>query len=973
MSQTIANTYEILKRIGSGGGGVVYLANHKRLNKTVAVKADKRILTVSPEELNQEVKILTQLHHTYIPQVYDYVYQDGVVYSVIDYIEGESLDKLLERGETVPQPQLIQWAFQLLDALQYLHSTKPHGILHGDIKPANIMVTPEGDIRLIDFNIALALGEKGAVRMGYSEGYASPEHYYSDENESTTRMPNEPSDVQTDPEKTKILNRNQRAVPEGQRKGGVLDARSDIYMLGATLYHLISGVLPPSRAKDVPPLPEGCCDSTVAEIIYKAMAPEPEDRYQTAEEMIRTLKDLYINDPAAKRFKKRFIGITSAIVVLFLLGGLTGFSGLRLQRQAEETARIAAEAAEQQERQAKEQERLAKEEKQRANQALELITAAGTDLEQGAADRAVTEALAALELQTVYDDQAQYGLTAALGVYDLADGFRPTGTVELAAAVLDTAISPSGSRATVIYPWNAALIDTESGRILAEYPVEHSAMSRAVFPNDSVMIFAGEGGVRAVDAETGDLLWVGERATGLACSADGKTVAAVYKAESYAWIYDTETGQALRKLSFGDRSQRVEVNDLYLDTRDNLLALNADGSLLAVSFSDGSLSVFDTVTGAEREPILDPNDYIHFEGGFHGEWLVLCASAGSQNPFFCLLDLEDRSKDLVSMISMPFLVQTDEDGIYLTGGNALVRFDPETAEQTELAYTTEKDIASFYCAKDYSIVATEDSFAFFDRGANLLSRVETDNSCDFLVQGGEMAIVAGRNAPTLRLLRLEQHAEAQLLRYDHGFEHRETRVSADGETVMLFRRGAYQIYSADGSLLTEDLFPDEEQIYDQQFRRDGTESWLEIFYYDGTVCSYSARDGSLISEERGTPYDMSLEEDFYTDRFHIHTRPHEAPQVYELETGALVGELEKEDGLTYVTQVGEYFIAEYITTLGERYGLLMNDELQVLARLPYLCDYLDGMLYFDYPSGDLRRCPLYDRDALLQLARERLA
>jgi len=180
MAEIIASTYEVLSRIGAGGGGVVYLARHLRLNTLVVLKADRRKLSTPPEALRREVDSLKDLTHQYLPKVYDFISENGVVYTVMDYIEGESLDKPLKRGEIFSQPDVIRMADQLLRALVYLHSRPPHGILHADIKPANIMRTPQGDIRLIDFNIALALGEKGAVRVGLSRGYASPEHYDSD-------------------------------------------------------------------------------------------------------------------------------------------------------------------------------------------------------------------------------------------------------------------------------------------------------------------------------------------------------------------------------------------------------------------------------------------------------------------------------------------------------------------------------------------------------------------------------------------------------------------------------------------------------------------------------------------------------------------------------------------------------------------------------------------------------------------------
>ena len=164
MSQVIAGIYELHKQIGSGGGGIVYLGRHLRLEKEVVLKADKRRLSTRPEMLRREVDMLKGLSHMYIPQVYDFVQENGVVYTVMDFIGGESLDKMLERGEIPSQPQVIRWACQLLEALSYLHSRPPYGILHGDIKPANIMLRPSGDICLIDYNIALALGEDGAVK-----------------------------------------------------------------------------------------------------------------------------------------------------------------------------------------------------------------------------------------------------------------------------------------------------------------------------------------------------------------------------------------------------------------------------------------------------------------------------------------------------------------------------------------------------------------------------------------------------------------------------------------------------------------------------------------------------------------------------------------------------------------------------------------------------------------------------------------
>ncbi len=127
MPEVISSTYEIIQRLGSGGGGVVYLSNHLRLNKQVDLNADKRQVTTRPELLRREVDVLKDLSHPYIPQVYDFFVEGETVYTAMDYVDGESLDKSLKRGERFSQPQVIKWAKQLLEALQYLHNPT-HGM-----------------------------------------------------------------------------------------------------------------------------------------------------------------------------------------------------------------------------------------------------------------------------------------------------------------------------------------------------------------------------------------------------------------------------------------------------------------------------------------------------------------------------------------------------------------------------------------------------------------------------------------------------------------------------------------------------------------------------------------------------------------------------------------------------------------------------------------------------------------------------
>jgi len=949
MSQIIADTYEILQEIGSGGGGVVYLGRHLRLGKYVALKADKRTLSAKPVALRREVDALKNLSHTYIPQVYDFIEQDGTVYTVMDYIEGESLDKSLKRGERYPQAQIIKWACQLLEALCYLHSRPPHGILHSDIKPANVMVTPEGEVRLIDFNIALALGEEGAVRVGFSQGYASPEHYGIDYSSAAETQAESP-ETQLGAETQLPTGPKSKSSRGSDTNGGtvLLDVRSDVYGLGATLYHLLTGRRPARDAKEVVPISPAEASPAVAAIIHKAMSPNPDGRYQTAEEMLQAFRHLHRDDPRAKRHRRRAIVTAALLASLFLAGGLSCFAGLRgMERQAayaEETERM-------------------------AKQALAAVTGSENAYRRGDIPAAVQLAAEALTLDSPYLSQAQKALTDALGVYDLSDSFAAYRTLELPSEPLKLAASPDGDRLAAVSAFQADVFDLETGEKLAELPMEPSALSDVMFLDENRLLYAGEGAVTAYDLAGKRTLWMGNAATALALSADGTRAAAIYKDEGQAYIYDTASGTVLQTIAFQGRSQRVADNDRFADPEDNLLALDRAGQYMAVSFSDGSLTVFDLERGDEIE-LLEPSSMNHFEGGFFGQYFAFSAWDG-QEAIFAAVDMSELVQTGGFSARTPFHLQVDETGICISSDNLLVRIDPETGDQTELAYL-DGDITRFQNRSGYTSVATsEQVFAIFDSGARNLEEISCGYSCDFLQISDRFAVIGSRDTPSIRLLKREIHPEAELFSYDPSYYHDEARLSADSSTVMLFSYTGFRLYSREGALLSETELPDAEQIYDQQYRReeDGT-SYLEVIYSDGTRRAYSAADGVLLWERGGEKPDSSLYEEFLTDSLRITSPLHGTPEAYDRETDKLVARLETDDYLTYVTQVGDQIITEYVSAQGERYGLLLDGNCQVLARLPDLCDIIDGTLVFDYPSGNLRQSRIYSRQELIALAEQ---
>ena len=957
MAQLIAGTYEIIQQIGSGGGGVVYLARHMRLGKFVVLKASRYTMSKRAEVLRREVDAMKNLSHTYIPQVYDFFQEDDIVYTVMDYVEGESLDKPLKRGERFSQAQVIEWACELLDALNYLHTRPPRGILHADIKPANIMLTPQGDIRLIDFNIALALGEKGAVRVGYSFGYASPEHYMGGDRSSrafTSSLSAERTEPMEERPETEVMPGVTEVMPETEvmcqpgsetpdmysRRTRSMDARSDIYGLGATLYHLLTGQRPAQNAYEVLPISRSVASPAVAAIIQKAMQPDPADRYQSAAEMLYDFQHLYQQDPRTVRYKKAVRCTAALLCVLFLAGGALTFLGLR--------------------------------QKERAKNALVLAEYSQDAYRRGDTEAALQYAVEAIpqdggSLETPYTPQAQRALTQALGVYRLSDSFAAHTLLQLPSEPLKLALSESGGCLAVLVQGEVLLYDTAGGQMTAQLPADPSAQSDVVFAKE-LLYYAGADGLCCYDTAAGRQLWQGEPATAIACADDGLTVAAIYKDAEQALVYDAASGQIRYRVDFDGQHQELPYNDIFADAGNNLLAVSDGGRWLAVSFSGGALTLFDLENNQKWE-IFSSSEYTSFEGGFYDSCFAYAAN-GSNKAEFAVLDTRNTTVACSASNTIPYHTYADSRGILLSSGNVLVQVDPANGRQTELAYTA-ADITGFSRDAYTAALSGDKTCTITDKTAAVVTKVTNDDALDLVSLRGDTAALASRSAPYVRVLKLENHSDAQLFAYDPAYAHDEARVSTDRGTVMLYRYDTFRLYRMDGTLICEQAIPDAEQVYDQQYRRRDDRCVLEVIYYSGLIRTYSAVDGSVLSEEQGQPPDKSLLEEFQTDKLRIVSPLHGTPEVYDRATGEKLGTLESQDYLTYVTQVGQYVITEYVTIEGERYGTLLDQQGAILADLPGLCDILpDGTLVFDDMRGNLRQSRIYSTQELTALAHQ---
>ena len=256
--------YKVVRQLGQGGMGTVYEAMDERLDTIVALKetffADERLR----KQFEREARLLARLHHPALPRVSDHFSEGEGQFLVMQYIPGDDLSEMMaQRRGPFPAEQVLTWADQLLDALDYLHTQEPQ-IVHRDIKPQNLKLTQRGQIILLDFG--LAKGQAGEISrvttsasiFGYTPNYA----------------------------------------PLEQIQGLGTDSRSDLYSLAATIYHLLTGTKPPDALTRAAALVNGQPDPLlsatelnpavapeVSNVLQQAMAQNREQRFPNASEM----------------------------------------------------------------------------------------------------------------------------------------------------------------------------------------------------------------------------------------------------------------------------------------------------------------------------------------------------------------------------------------------------------------------------------------------------------------------------------------------------------------------------------------------------------------------------------------------------------------------------------------------------------------------------------------------------------------
>ena len=257
----LQSRYRIIRQLGQGGMGAVYEALDQRLDTTVALKETLFTDEKLRKQFEREARLLARLHHQALPRVSDHFNEADGQFLVMQYVAGDDLSAMLvQRNGPFPQEEVLRWADQLCDALDYLHTQDPE-IIHRDIKPQNLKLTERGQIVLLDFGLAKGYSGQASVVttsasiFGYTPNYA----------------------------------------PLEQVQGLGTDARSDIYALAATLFHLLTNVKPPDALSRAGALVNGQPDpllpankvapqvsGAVANVLSKGMSQKRDDRFASA-------------------------------------------------------------------------------------------------------------------------------------------------------------------------------------------------------------------------------------------------------------------------------------------------------------------------------------------------------------------------------------------------------------------------------------------------------------------------------------------------------------------------------------------------------------------------------------------------------------------------------------------------------------------------------------------------------------------
>ena len=294
--------YEIIAELGKGGMSTVFLAKDKILDSYWAVKQVKNSTSIDIEAFKKEVELLSSLSHSDIPRIIDRIEVGDDFFVIMDFIDGISLGKKVLVEGPLPEHDVVEWAKMLCDVLEYLHTVKQNPIIYRDMKPDNIMLINSGRVKLIDFGIAKECrrGERQTGSSIGTRGYAAPEQYKGASN--------------------------------------ILDERTDIYSLGATLFYLVTGSAPGKPPKAIRPIRQinPALSEGLEYIILKCTDDDPANRYQNCRELKADLNNIQqLTSSYRRKMSRKLLSFVAcfAACLIFMSVAFIGNAGMSKERE----------------------------------------------------------------------------------------------------------------------------------------------------------------------------------------------------------------------------------------------------------------------------------------------------------------------------------------------------------------------------------------------------------------------------------------------------------------------------------------------------------------------------------------------------------------------------------------------------------------------------------------------------------------
>ena len=957
------------KHLGSGSYSDVWLGELVGTRRKVAIKVDKRdpLDNNQWEAVRQKVTSLQKLNHQNIAKLLDYIpdFENRRSYLIMEYADGKALSQeLKDRGRPFPQGRVLDWAMQILYAMEYLHKNKR---VAGNISPSNIVLGRRDHVTLVDFSYISEITDEERAKE------AAEAREKGEQDEFGRHV--DPEQFQT-------------------------SVYKDIYHLGATLFELLTGKeFRPYSGKEnrasARKLLEGqdTVKPNVADVILKATSPVREERYPSAKDMEAALRELPRTDKRSLRQTKRIAWTVVAAVLALLFGSRFYITG---QAQISRKAEIN-----------------------------EWTARSSRTLADGDYSEALASALSATErgrFDPPVPVNAYAALANAVSAYDYVPGYKPLySSSSLRGNPRSARLSPNERYIAILvdvadaYPASnrIQILETKTGKEVSGLPVLQSkSIFDFLFLENNDLVYVTESQLVCCHlGESRETKWDSWDETDdvvlrLSLSEDGKRLALVNMTAQTASLFSSYegVGTPLGSFSIADEKQPepTKMQSGYRSLVENhMCALNRDGSWLAVSLLGGGVRVLST-DGKIGNTVLERSNYRNFEGGFTGSFFFYAASDrpnhnGNTSAECKLYDLNefpgegtvvetaaDTEADVEDDASgwQPVLdleenrmihVQADKDGIYLSIGSELYRVNTQDEKWEHLVDTgaeiqlmchnagrllamTESNLVLVYrengawktevsSGRAYTIADLSNTYLFLASPSRALLSV-----LEWRARGELLLEYSPENDPE-KLLTTENRPE-------NYYEHLDAHVHADGKSAMLFSSQDFRIYSMDGTYQSYPLLNPSgggglPMLYYQRipfYEGDPQEECLKAVW-DNTVQFFSSKTGELL-QERGRNENEAV---FDTGSYHVQ----QSGGMIEIYTAKNDWKMTIGDGiLTYASEMDGQLILSLHSSGKEKYSLLFDKKLNEIGSLPQPCEALPegqegGFLVFDDTQGHL--------------------